>query len=100
MAQRKPLIGITLSLDPGKRLRTGHDYVYIKRAYSACVAKAGGHPLLIPPDLAPSYVVEVCDGLVISGGDDLPATFAHGAVDASASAEVEERIDYERLLID
>jgi putative glutamine amidotransferase len=96
----KPVIGVTISIDPGKRLRAGHEYVYIKRSYTACIAKVGGNPVLIPPDLAPSAVAELCDGLVISGGDDLPARFDAGVTLDSPSAEVEERIGYERLLID
>src|SRR5438132_1217987 len=68
----QPRIGITVSLDHGERLRAGHDYLYIKRAYAQAVAQAGGAPLLISPELAPQAVAEICDGLVISGGDDIP----------------------------
>ena len=100
MRHRKPLIGVTISIDPGKRLRAGHEYLYIKRSYSACIAAAGGYALLVPPDMPPSGVAEVCDGLVISGGDDLPETFEGGAALDSPSAEVAERIAYDRLLID
>ena len=100
MRHGKPLIGVTISIDPGKRLRPGHEYLYIKRSYSACIAKVGGYALLVPPDMPPSAVAEVCDGLVISGGDDLPATFEGGATLDSPSAEVADRIGYERLLID
>ena len=100
MRSGKPLIGVTISIDPGRRLRPGHEYLYIKRSYSACIVGAGGHPVLIPPDLRPSAVVEICDGLVISGGDDLPASFENGATLDSPSAEVAARIEYERRLID
>jgi putative glutamine amidotransferase len=100
MHKGKPLIGITLSIDPGKRIRAGHDYLYIKRAYSACIAGVGGDPVLIPPDLEPQAAAAICDALVISGGDDLPASFEHGMTLASASAEVLERIAYERKLIE
>lgn len=100
MRYGKPLIGVTISIDPGKRLRAGHEYLYIKRSYSACITQVGGHPLLIPPDMEPSAVAEVCDGLVISGGDDLPETFDARLTLDAPSAEVEDRIAYERLLID
>ena len=100
MRHGKPLIGVTISIDPGKRLRRGHEYLYIKRSYSACIAKVGGYALLVPPDMPPSAVAKVCDGLVISGGDDLPATFEGGATLESPSAEIPDRIAYERLLID
>ena len=100
MRHGKPLIGVTLSIDPGKRLRAGHEYLYIKRSYTACIAKVGGYALLVPPDMPAAGVAEVCDGLVISGGDDLPSTFADGTAFDSPSAEVEDRIAYERGLID
>ena len=80
MRHDKPLIGVSISIDPGKRLRAGHEYLYIKRSYSACIAAAGGYPLLVPPDMPPAAVAEVCDGLVISGGDDLPGSFEGGAM--------------------
>ena len=100
MRHDKPLIGVSISIDPGKRLRAGHEYLYIKRSYSACIAAAGGYPLLVPPDMPPAAVAEVCDGLVISGGDDLPGSFEGGAMLDSPTAEVGDRIAYERLLIE
>jgi putative glutamine amidotransferase len=100
MRHDKPVIGVTISIDPGKRLRAGHEYLYIKRSYSACIAEVGGYPLLVPPDMPPAAVADVCDGLVISGGDDLPETFEGGSTLDSPSAEVADRIAYERLLID
>lgn len=68
----KPLIAITVSLDRGVRLRPGRDYLYVARAYAKRVAEAGGVPLLVSPDAAPVDVAERCDGLVITGGEDLP----------------------------
>jgi putative glutamine amidotransferase len=100
MRHDKPLIGVTISIDPGKRIRPGHEYLYIKRSYSACIAGAGGHPLLIAPDMPAHTVAELCDALVISGGDDLPASFANGATLDKPSAEVVERTAYERQLLD
>jgi hypothetical protein len=35
-----PIIGITVSVDHGKIIRKGHDYLYVKRAYSEAVKKA------------------------------------------------------------
>ena len=100
MRRDKPLVGVTVSIDPGKRVRAGHDYLYIKRTYSACITRVGGHPLLISPELPPEVVADVCDALVISGGDDLPRDFETGVTLDSPSAELLERIAYERLLID
>src|SRR5207237_10324592 len=96
----QPRIGITVSLDHGERLRAGHDYLYIKRAYAQAVAQAGGAPLLISPELAPQAVAEICDGLVISGGDDIPPALYGERASATMRHESRERMDWERQLLD
>jgi putative glutamine amidotransferase len=96
----QPVIGITVSLDHGERLRAGHDYLYIKRAYAQAVARAGGHPLLISPELAPRAVAEICDGLVISGGDDIPPALYGERSRVEMRHESLERINWERQLLD
>lgn len=68
----RPLIAITVSLDRGQRIRPGRDYLYVARAYAERVAEAGGVPVLVSPDAAPEDVAWRCDGLVITGGEDLP----------------------------
>ncbi len=70
---RNPLVAITMCIDRGQRLRPGRDYLYVARAYAACVAQAGGVPLMVGPDAIVSDLCERVDGLVITGGDDLPS---------------------------
>lgn len=101
----KPLIGITVSLDAGVRLRKDVHYAYLKRSYGRAVARAGGVPVLLVPDAAAEDVAAACDGLVVSGGDDLPARLgADGSVSAprahGSQPELRERIAWERALID
>ncbi|HKP13590.1 MAG TPA: gamma-glutamyl-gamma-aminobutyrate hydrolase family protein [Blastocatellia bacterium] len=96
----EPLIGITVSLDHGERLRAGHDYLYVKRAYAQAVARAGGRPVLVSPELAPAAAAEICDGLVISGGDDIPPELYGERAAAAMRRESRERIDWERQLLD
>jgi putative glutamine amidotransferase len=114
----KPLIAITVSLDRGQRIRPGRDYLYVARAYSERVAEAGGVPVLVGPDAAPPDVAWRCDGLVITGGEDLPerlppfdsapANGGHGAADATRGfelgalgvAEDPERIGWDRAVLD
>jgi putative glutamine amidotransferase len=50
------------------------------RSYSVAVARAGGLPLLLPPDDAsaesPAQLLELLDGLVLAGGSDIdPASY-------------------------
>jgi len=101
----KPVVGLTASLDPGLRLTQGVDYVYLKRRYGAAVAAAGGRPVLLVPETGVAEAVALCDALVISGGDDLPARLAADGACPPPSAsgtrpELAERVAFERELID
>jgi putative glutamine amidotransferase len=95
-----PIIGITLSLDHGIRLSPGHEYVHVKRAYAKAIADAGGRPLHISPELDVTSVIAVCDGVVISGGDDIPPDLYGEQVMSGIDEESRERIQWERQLLD
>ena len=95
-----PVVGITVSLDHGNIIRKNHDYFYVKRAYAEAVKAVGGRPVLISPDLAPESVAEICDAIVISGGDDLAPELYGEEASAAVKAESSERISWERLLLD
>ena len=95
-----PVIGITVSIDHGERLSAGHEYLYIKRAYGQAIARAGGYPILLSPELAPPTVIELCDGLVISGGDDIPPELYGEPATAAMRPESRERINWERQLLE
>lgn len=69
---RSPLVAITLCIDRGQKLRSGRDYLYVSRAYAACVSHAGGVPIMVGPDTPVHELCERVDGLIITGGDDLP----------------------------
>lgn len=97
---KSPLIGITVSIDHGKVIRKNLDYFYIKRAYSETVRRAGGRAILITPDLDPEAVIDLCDGIIISGGDDLPPALYGEQEHSLINLESEERINWERKLID
>lgn len=97
---KRPVVGITVSVDRGKLIREGLDYFYVKRAYSAAVRRAGAQPLLITPDLDPEAVAGLCDGIVISGGDDLPPALYGEPAGPLVNLESEERIGWERRLLD
>ncbi len=98
--KQSPIIGITVSLDHGKKLRAGHDYLYIRRAYSQAVQQAGGQPILLSPEITPAAVIEICDALIISGGDDIPPEMYGEALSEKSTLESLERLDWERQLLD
>jgi len=95
-----PVIGITVSVDHGQVIRKNTDYFYVKRAYAVAVSRAGGRPVLITPDLDPEAVAELCDGVVISGGNDLHPSLYGEEVDSPLNLESELRVNWERRLID
>lgn len=94
-----PVIGISVSIDASGRLRPDAAMLYVRRVYAQAVRAAGGVPLLVPPDTDPADAVRVCDGFVVSGGADLPASFDAGAA-AVPDAEVAERVAWDRQLLD
>ena len=99
---RLPTIGITVSLDPGTRIRPGTDYLYVSRAYARAVHDAGALPLLVPPDADAARAARVCDGFVVTGGGMLPTALAGGvaAPESVGATEQGERIAWDRRLLD
>lgn len=71
---KRPLIGITVD-NVNSSLASGKYKSNV--AYSRSVAEAGGIPLLLPQEVAlAEYYVDLCDGLMLTGGDDiLPEPF-------------------------
>ncbi|HKP88063.1 MAG TPA: gamma-glutamyl-gamma-aminobutyrate hydrolase family protein [Blastocatellia bacterium] len=95
-----PIIGITVSIDHGKKVRKGHDYLYVKRAYSEAVRKAGGQPILISADILAEVAARICDAVIISGGDDIPPSLYGEQALVEIDQESLERIEWERRLLD
>jgi len=102
---RTPVIGVTPSLDPGRLLRAGADYWYLNRNYTRALASLGAAPLLLCPDAPIEVCLAQCDGLVLSGGGDLPESLSAEAAGTSwqaavpGEAESLERIAWERKLL-
>jgi putative glutamine amidotransferase len=98
----RPIVGITVSIDPGVRIRPGHHTLYVGRAYARAVDACGGAPILLPPDLTPERAATLCAGLVLTGGAMLPVALngiPHGT-SASRPAEEAERVAWDLALID
>jgi putative glutamine amidotransferase len=96
---KSPTVGITVSIDEGKIIRAQREYLYIKRAYSKIVSDVGGNPILISPDLDIEVAAALCDGLVISGGDDIPPELYGESAHLMINPESTERIKWERELV-
>jgi len=92
MAVKRPRIGITPDLDSGR--------VVLSPRYLDVVAQAGGVPLVLPPcpELAEHYV-ELCDGIILSGGDDPIMDDWGQAMHEQATPVDRRRQDFERAIL-
>lgn len=91
----RPIIGITSDVD--------EEVFRIKRDYVSAVVDAGGTPLIIPHCAGDAArVADTVDGLLLSGGGDLPPGYygeGMSAVPECESYVKEERIESELALL-
>jgi putative glutamine amidotransferase len=69
---KKPIIGITLDLaeDNEKYSYSKYPWYVLRKDYSDCVADAGGLSMMIPYSKDIDAILDIIDGLIISGGDE------------------------------
>lgn len=76
----RPVIGITCSMEyrkEGRKYPTSQAYDYINRSYYEAVERSGGFPIILPNSKRRTSVrrnLELVDGLLISGGNDVDPT--------------------------
>jgi len=73
----KPVVGITTYVEPARWGAWELEAALIPFAYVQAVERAGARPLLVPPsDGAVEETLDVLDGLLLSGGNDVdPETY-------------------------
>jgi putative glutamine amidotransferase len=96
----QPIIGITMCFDDAGLINKGVDYSYIRREYATAVQRAGGEPIFLDPSIDPLVAAKLCDGIVISGGQDIDPTLYHEKSQTAAPQEPRARTDWENRLID
>lgn len=95
----QPVIGITMCLDHKDRITRGVEYNYVRREYSQALKRAGAQPIFLDPSIDPMVAARLCDGIVISGGEDMdPALYGQDRQSAR-NEEPRTRTDWERRLI-
>ncbi len=93
----KPVIGITCGLDDNA-LRVRLDYI-------SAIYSSGGIPVLLPVMETASALTSIFDGLLLTGGGDIPADYFAKACDVSPEIsetlkpEKRERIGFETELL-
>jgi len=96
----KPVVGVTVCIDAGQRMKPGVDYLYLRRAYAEALAQAGATPILLSPEANAADCAGLCDALVISGGGDLPRRLGAASEQPLGEVEHPERVAWERELLD
>lgn len=67
----KPIIGITPSAQTDDLAHGTFRRYCLNEAYVRAVEAAGGAPIILPPHSDPDRIVEIIDGLLLSGGPDV-----------------------------
>ncbi len=87
----RPVIGITVDIDD--------NYYRLRTEYADAIVRAGGVPLMIPPQ-KPSFLLDVIDGLIIPGGDDPDPSYYHEEPLSTTKIVPRRRSDFELSLIE
>jgi putative glutamine amidotransferase len=100
--KKQPIIGISIVSKPDGVIDFhGADYLYLRRDYTQAIKAAGGVPILLNPDVTPQAAAELCDGIVISGGYDVPAElYGEKHHETMEYVETMERIKWDLAVID
>lgn len=99
MKHKKPIIGITLVYDKSGLIRPGIEYGFIRKEYGREVKASGGEPIFLDEMINPVAAAALCDGIIISGGEDIEPIFYGQTVTYAAATEPSERTTWERQLI-
>lgn len=95
----QPLIGITMAYDNYDLIRGGIEYSFIRREYGEQVKEAGGQPIFLDCSIDPITAAQLCDGIIISGGEDINPLFYGQKQQGTAIMEPTARTLWERQLI-
>ncbi len=96
----QPIIGITMCFDNSNLIKPDVEYNYVRREYGLAVERAGGQPIFLDPTIDPMVAAKLCDGIVISGGEDIDPALYGQLVAGAKQQEPRTRTDWERQLID
>lgn len=74
---KQPVIGIVPSFDEGNNIPAGGEVerVYLRFEYTRHIAEVGAVPLILNHHMALEDITSMCDGILISGGEDIEPHF-------------------------
>lgn len=90
-----------MALNANGSIRPGVDYSFIRYEYGEQIRDAGGQPIFLDGTIDPAVAAHLCDGIVISGGEDLdPSVYGAALANEGGNLEPIKRTLWERELID
>ena len=95
----RPLIGVTCSIRESKFAIWTMDAAILPSAYTSAIERAGGIPVLIPPSIFSTSVLDKINGIVIAGGPDINPSEYHEESYISTATYYPEQDASERALI-
>ena len=100
MIARRPIIAITSYLADARWGPWNQPAALVPRGYVAAVSRAGGRPVLLPPETGGvAETLAVADGLIFCGGPDLePRLYGHPRQTATAHLAPERDVPELQLL--
>jgi putative glutamine amidotransferase len=101
---KQPVIGIVPSFDDGTTIPAGGGNVqriYLRHEYTEILATVGAVPLVLNQHMSLASIMTLCDGIIISGGEDIsPVFYGQDRIPAVKKVEPELRFEWERELIE
>lgn len=102
MIHSQPVIGIVPSFDNGTLIPGGLiERVMLRREYTSLLTSVGAVPLILNADMPLDVITDICDGIVISGGEDIaPELYATERIPEVGNVEPVERFEWETHIIE
>jgi len=99
---KSPLIGIETCIDVRNRINPGRTYQFLEISYADAVAEAGGTPIVMPyvrQTALYDEVISTIDGLIITGGEDLPSNVPGETPEVPLLLTPDLRTEQDRVLL-
>jgi putative glutamine amidotransferase len=96
---KQPVIGISMCLDE-RLVRPGIRYSIVRAEYGQHVRAAGGQPIYLENHIDPDVAAELCDGIIISGGEDINPILYGQQQSIPHAIEPVERTEWDHKLIE
>lgn len=102
MSNRKPVIGIVPGFETDGHFvpKDNVERHYVRHEYAKMIAGVGAIPIILSPSTPLSYIMASCDGIVLSGGDDInPRLYGQQKHPKLRLTESTKRFRWEKKLI-